>query len=102
MNKKYLCRGPELITLGPQDTRLGLWLIMSGRRLFNVRAQTPPLGVWSGPRDEYVGAPTYYVWAPTCYAGPETIMSGPRLIMSEPLLMSGPLDNYIGAPFLSF
>ena len=35
------------------------------------------MGVWSGPRDKYVGAPTYHVWAPTCYAGPEPIMSGP-------------------------
>ena len=58
------------------------------------------MGVWSGPRDKYVGAPTYYVWAPTCYAGPEPIMSGPWLIMSEPLLMSGTRDNYGGAPFL--
>ena len=58
------------------------------------------MGVWSGPRDKYVRAPTYYIWAPTCYAGPETIMSGPRLIMPEPLLMSGPWDNYVGAPFL--
>ena len=33
MNKKYLCRGHELIMLGPQDTRLAPWLIMSGRRL---------------------------------------------------------------------
>ena len=68
----------------------------------NVGAQTPPLGVWSGPRNKYVGAPTYYVWAPTCYAEPETIMSGPRLIMSEPLLLSDPRDNYVGAPFLLY
>ena len=29
-------------------------------------------------------------------------MSGPRHIMCEPLLMSGPRDNYVGAPFLLF
>ena len=81
MNKNYSCQGPELIMLGPQDTRLGPWLIMSGHRLL-MSGLKLPLGVWSGPRDEYVraltcyvgprdnyvGSPTYYVWALTCYA----------------------------------
>ena len=85
--QKYSCRGPELIMLGPQDTRLVPWLIMPGHRLFMSR---PKLLRWeydrgaeiyigaptyyvrdstcyAGPRDKYVGSPTYYVWAPICY-----------------------------------
>ena len=81
MNKKYLSRGHELIMLGPQDTRLGPWLIMSGRRLL---MSGPKLLHWEYGR------------------GPEINMSGPRLIMSEPLFMSGPRDNYVRAPFLLF
>ena len=75
--KNHLCRGPELIILEPQHTRLGPWL-MSGHRLL---IWGPKFLRWEYGRDT------------------EMNLSGPQLIMSGPLLvMSGPRDNYVGAP----
>ena len=110
--KNHLCRGPELIILGPQHTRLGPWL-MSGHRLLiwgpkflrweydrdtEINLSGPrlimsgPILVMSGPRDNYVGAPTYYVGAPyLLFWGSEMIMLGPDLSSGDPdLLCPGP------------
>ena len=95
--QKYSCRGPELIMLGPQDTRLVPWLIMPGHRHFMSR---PKLLRWEyglGAEINMSRSRLIMSGPLPVMPGPEISMSGPRLIMSGPLLvMCGPRDNYVG------
>ena len=94
--QKYSCRGPELIMLGPQDTRLVPWLIMPGHRLL-CRGPNSSAGSMIGvPR--YISGPRLIMSGTLpVMPSPEISMSGPRLIMSGPLfVMCGPRDNYVG------
>ena len=109
LTKIILIRGPELTMLGPPDTRLVPWLIMSGHRLLmsgpkllrwkygrgpEINMSGPrliisgPLLVMSVPRDINVGAPTYYVGAPyLLFRGSEIIMLGPDSSCGDPDLL---------------
>ena len=90
-----------LIMLGSRDTRLGPWVIMSGRRLL---MSGPKLLHWEYGRglEINMSGPDLLCLGPYQLCRARDNYVGSRLIMSEPLFMSGPRDNYVGAPFLLF
>ena len=85
---KIFMSGPRVNYVGAQDTRLGPWLIMSGRRLW---MSGPKLLCWEcgrGSEINMLGAPSYYVWAPYLSGPRDTYVGrGPDLLCRTPYLL---------------
>ena len=95
---KNIYVGPRVNYVGPQDTRLGAWLIMSDHRLLTLGPKLIRREYGRGPEMNISGPKLIMSGPLSVMPGPEISISGPRLIMSGPLLvMSGPRDNYVGA-----